>query len=120
MLSERKLDAKKNARRLPGFVRTRSIQTGYVSSDSVVTGLASPAISTPVNILPMSHALDFDKLGFDDNFIDDAVVANANPVRVFRALQLFTAKGERLIRQFLRSEERRVGKECRSRWSPYH
>src|SRR3712207_5666657 len=23
-------------------------------------------------------------------------------------------------RSFLRSEERRVGKECRSRWSPYH
>ena len=22
--------------------------------------------------------------------------------------------------QFSRSEERRVGKECRSRWSPYH
>ncbi len=22
--------------------------------------------------------------------------------------------------QYLRSEERRVGKECRSRWSPYH
>ena len=26
----------------------------------------------------------------------------------------------RLERQQLRSEERRVGKECRSRWSPYH
>src|ERR1035441_4552283 len=25
-----------------------------------------------------------------------------------------------LIEGFLRSEERRVGKECRSRWSPYH
>jgi len=24
------------------------------------------------------------------------------------------------LRGFLRSEERRVGKECRSRWSPYH
>ena len=24
------------------------------------------------------------------------------------------------IRENLRSEERRVGKECRSRWSPYH
>src|SRR2546429_9786828 len=24
------------------------------------------------------------------------------------------------IRQVIRSEERRVGKECRSRWSPYH
>ena len=23
-------------------------------------------------------------------------------------------------RVFIRSEERRVGKECRSRWSPYH
>ena len=25
-----------------------------------------------------------------------------------------------LVGGFLRSEERRVGKECRSRWSPYH
>ena len=25
-----------------------------------------------------------------------------------------------LVKYFLRSEERRVGKECRSRWSPYH
>ena len=24
------------------------------------------------------------------------------------------------IRAWIRSEERRVGKECRSRWSPYH
>ena len=24
------------------------------------------------------------------------------------------------VKQILRSEERRVGKECRSRWSPYH
>ena len=24
------------------------------------------------------------------------------------------------IQSWLRSEERRVGKECRSRWSPYH
>ena len=33
--------------------------------------------------------------------------------------------GIRYIRRFglrtlIRSEERRVGKECRSRWSPYH
>src|SRR2546430_15609983 len=27
---------------------------------------------------------------------------------------------DRLSRQGVRSEERRVGKECRSRWSPYH
>ena len=27
---------------------------------------------------------------------------------------------DRMLREFRRSEERRVGKECRSRWSPYH
>ena len=27
---------------------------------------------------------------------------------------------EKEVGWFLRSEERRVGKECRSRWSPYH
>src|SRR2546430_17160551 len=33
-----------------------------------------------------------------------------------------TTSGERVkrVREALRSEERRVGKECRSRWSPYH
>src|ERR1019366_5112409 len=29
-------------------------------------------------------------------------------------------KGQAIFRQNFRSEERRVGKECRSRWSPYH
>ena len=32
---------------------------------------------------------------------------------------LFKSGGKFLIRS-MRSEERRVGKECRSRWSPYH
>ena len=45
-----------------------------------------------------------------------------NPFTVSLALilggciMLFIERGERLTR----SEERRVGKECRSRWSPYH
>ena len=35
----------------------------------------------------------------------------------------FTMKGEVVVKGLedqARSEERRVGKECRSRWSPYH
>ena len=28
--------------------------------------------------------------------------------------------GEKVVLNVIRSEERRVGKECRSRWSPYH
>ena len=31
-----------------------------------------------------------------------------------------TASGYRFFQNTTRSEERRVGKECRSRWSPYH
>src|SRR2546425_13264355 len=31
-----------------------------------------------------------------------------------------TANVKNLVARAVRSEERRVGKECRSRWSPYH
>ena len=34
--------------------------------------------------------------------------------------QTATPKGEHSYEVYTRSEERRVGKECRSRWSPYH
>ena len=32
----------------------------------------------------------------------------------------FKKSDKYLHNKFIRSEERRVGKECRSRWSPYH
>ena len=40
----------------------------------------------------------------------------------FRQLEFWTGKGANPSPLFCtsRSEERRVGKECRSRWSPYH
>src|SRR3989449_8825146 len=47
--------------------------------------------------------------------------------KVIRAPKLFHGKtsqiqhdGKTVFRKLPRSEERRVGKECRSRWSPYH
>ena len=36
------------------------------------------------------------------------------------AVAEYNAKQKRADREIPRSEERRVGKECRSRWSPYH
>ena len=41
------------------------------------------------------------------------------------AMNFFWEKGSMFVKDLLewyttRSEERRVGKECRSRWSPYH
>src|SRR3712207_7958383 len=32
----------------------------------------------------------------------------------------YDARAVSLLQEAVRSEERRVGKECRSRWSPYH
>ena len=42
-----------------------------------------------------------------------------NPFAVLQELTDVLKTGE-FVGQLLRSEERRVGKECRSRWSPYH
>src|SRR3989441_11993619 len=38
----------------------------------------------------------------------------------FRGHRLDALATDRIVRLGIRSEERRVGKECRSRWSPYH
>ena len=37
-----------------------------------------------------------------------------------RTQSLNNDDGHKLRDNIIRSEERRVGKECRSRWSPYH
>ena len=38
----------------------------------------------------------------------------------YKALTHAIDNGTPIDREIARSEERRVGKECRSRWSPYH
>ena len=47
-------------------------------------------------------------------------VAVSFAVTLFFFLQVNTTKVPVMVNLFERSEERRVGKECRSRWSPYH
>ena len=37
-----------------------------------------------------------------------------------RAAERLVTANLRFVISYVRSEERRVGKECRSRWSPYH
>ena len=40
--------------------------------------------------------------------------------KISSSMNLSKADAERTFDGITRSEERRVGKECRSRWSPYH
>ena len=41
-------------------------------------------------------------------------------VTILRAVHKYKDSREQFEQRTHRSEERRVGKECRSRWSPYH
>src|SRR2546430_2961887 len=58
-------------------------------------------------------------LGGGDRGVELDVAARPSPL-VGVAAQQLTHAVRRLRREAQRSEERRVGKECRSRWSPYH
>src|SRR5258707_5033245 len=53
--------------------------------------------------------------------MDALVVAGALEARGIETVPHLTTRDQNIIGlQAMRSEERRVGKECRSRWSPYH
>ena len=50
-----------------------------------------------------------------------ATITNPDDLNALEAaLKLKDATGCEVVVITMRSEERRVGKECRSRWSPYH
>ena len=61
------------------------------------------------------------------NILQTLVVAIGAGLAVWGVINLLEGYGNdnpgaksQGIKQLMRSEERRVGKECRSRWSPYH
>ena len=48
------------------------------------------------------------------------ILKNGDVKTVFDVESKLKKSFGKIIQSMLRSEERRVGKECRSRWSPYH
>ena len=58
----------------------------------------------------------------DDKFLIHVEIAGKSyGIRINRSEEQVAREAVRQIRKKMdRSEERRVGKECRSRWSPYH
>ena len=55
---------------------------------------------------------------YDDN--DRTIIGNPYPRFNAGIVNTFSYRNFSFSFQLNRSEERRVGKECRSRWSPYH
>ena len=64
----------------------------------------------------MSHCVQESVIS-EDRQIQDLVSRARAAQAVF---ELFSQEQVDAIVKGIRSEERRVGKECRSRWSPYH
>src|SRR3989454_4418903 len=59
-----------------------------------------------------------DPVTYENISVFPVVASYGQDTSPFLTLEEGLATGEVLVRE--RSEERRVGKECRSRWSPYH
>ena len=81
---------------------------------SVVT----PAASEPITLEEAKNFLRVD--GSDDDALIGALISAAREMcEQYTRRILVTTTIDEYFDGF-RSEERRVGKECRSRWSPYH
>src|SRR2546426_349802 len=111
-----------------GFIWQRSIEgdiSGSIVQKQIETGMYVPLLWQGQEL----GAICVETRSFAAGFTEEAVrlmlgvaqyaaMAVAGP-QLQEKLQREAAARANLMRQF-RSEERRVGKECRSRWSPYH
>ena len=77
------------------------------SHDLLLTGRSDLDISNE------NAALNFCKQNKPDTVINSAAFTNVDACETEKDLAW-------MVNAWGRSEERRVGKECRSRWSPYH
>ena len=89
--------------------------------DSLVASAAPAARSVGALVSEMSALL---RPSFGDDALREArelIAALHDMPRHWAVVEHAQPLGERdWARALRRSEERRVGKECRSRWSPYH
>ena len=80
--------------------------------------MESPALNEPVTKYPVTGSNEVDKVSYDEKtqrvYINKTQYFEGVPPEGWN----FHIGGYQVCQK--RSEERRVGKECRSRWSPYH
>ena len=82
--------------------RGKSMQDAVPSGQGAmmaILGMTIHEVENEINLLPKGEICEI----ANDNTSGQVVVS-----------------GKKMVMEILRSEERRVGKECRSRWSPYH
>ena len=83
-----------------------------------LTVLMLPVLLVSVDNTVLSFALPEIALSLRPSSIEQLWIIDVYPLVLAGLLVTMGTLGDRFGRR--RSEERRVGKECRSRWSPYH
>ena len=98
------------------FIRMTTTPVG-----SLVCSLAVPTIASMM-VTALYNLADTYFVGMlENNSATGAVGVVFSLMAIIQAVGFFFGHGSgNYISRQLRSEERRVGKECRSRWSPYH
>ena len=104
------------------FLKEIGTATGWYTYTELMNMLAvSESTPGPIGINMATY------VGFTVGGVPGAVIATLGEVTpsiiviLIVAAMLKKFRDSRLVANaFYRSEERRVGKECRSRWSPYH
>ena len=90
--------------------------------DRLVTGVQTCAlpISFPLEVRKLNKSDVEDKVKKALDMVELGAFGNRMPLQLSGGQQQRVALARALVFEPRRSEERRVGKECRSRWSPYH
>src|ERR1039457_821831 len=86
------------------------------------------AVNDITDARALAHLLDFDstygRISASVEFSGDSIIGGGKPIAVASCQDPAAIDwgrfGADIVIESTRSEERRVGKECRSRWSPYH
>ena len=71
----------------------------------------------PILLQGLLDTYDWESMGFE---VVGSAKSGVQALDVIRREQPHVVLTDIRMKQMTRSEERRVGKECRSRWSPYH
>ena len=72
------------------------------------------------NYFKVKKLLLYGMIGAVLTMIGDFLLLGVDSNGAIGALGQYILAAEKISYTRIRSEERRVGKECRSRWSPYH
>ena len=105
------VDAVNSDKTWTSIVTTKSFQSSLgLTPECIISFNDEHYVHTGISIVDASEIKNLESVKEDYLIINDKRVC----------LNVITGCPARRSPYFNRSEERRVGKECRSRWSPYH